>query len=628
MPYRWGRWSSLDRGGVLDIFRGGVTLGNEVWFWPEAEGQGLAAVAASLAQAMGGASVALEVGVGGGPWPCTRACQWPEVGLTGPEVAAALAHLMEQVRPQALLVPASPLGEEVAARVAASLRLGLLAQCSRLEVGQAGELQALRPAYGRRASCLLLGPQGETVVASFCLEALRGREAVGERGPTTTIRGEPPAPAPCPEVAQEWHLGPEAMEVTEADVVVAGGRGMGGPEGFRLLWELASYIGGTVAASRPAVDAGWASKDRQIGSSGHAIAPRLYIACGISGASQHLVGMQGAQEVVAINNDPGAPIFALAQLGLVGDARQVLEAALTRLRQRPLPPFGGPHVPSGGRGAQVMVCLATGPDPESPLDCRRVDKASRTIGPADAAALALGVRLKANTGKVWAVIVGEDAGAEETLRLALALGADEALWVRDLSREADVLATALALAQVAYRLQAQLVVCGERSIQGETGAVPYQLSQLLGWPCIAHVLEAAVDHGQLWALRWQAGGRRALVRCGLPAVLAIRPGAATLPYPSLRERMRVATRPIAQWSVHELGLAEEGAGRVKVLRLGLPKPISLGPYVVKESPSPWERLLPLLGGGRPAAGLVTGPPEALAQRLLDFLAQRHLLPAG
>jgi len=301
---------------------------------------------------------------------------------------------------------------------------------------------------------------------------------------------------------------------------------------------------------------------------------------------------------------------------------------LARLRRRPPPPFGGPHLPSGGRGAQVMVCLATGPDPESPLDYRRVDETSRTLGAADAAALVLGIRLKASNGKVWAVTVGEDAGAEEALRLALALGADEALWVRGLSREADVLATALALAQVAHRLQAQLVVCGERSIQGETGAVPYHLPQLLGWPCIAHVLEATVDDGRLWALRWQAGGRRALVSCGLPAILAMRAGAATLPYPSLRERMRVASRPIAQWAVRELGLPPEGRGRMRVSRLGLPKPISLGPLVVKESPSPWERLLPSLGGGRPATGLVTGPPAALAQRLLDFLAQRHLLPAG
>jgi len=600
-------------------------MASEVWFWPEVEGEGLAAVAAALARALGGESVALALGpVGEGPWPCQRALRWPGLGPEGPAVAAALAHLSHGARLRALLFPASPLGEEVGARVAAALGLGLLARAVRLEVGPEGDLQALCPAYGGRASSLLSA--GETAVVTLRLEALRGRRAAGEAGPTREVREEPPPHVPAPTVTAHWRLGPADMDVGEADVVVAGGRGMGGPEGFRLLWELASYLGGTVAASRPAVDAGWTGKERQIGASGRVVSPRLYIACGISGAGQHLVGMRGAQEVVAINTDPGAPIFALAELGLVGDARQVLEAALARLRERSPPPSGqAPSLPGGGH-AHVMVCLATGPDPEAPLDYRRVEEVPSSLGGADAAALALALGLKGARGKVSAVTVGEDRGAEEALRLALALGAEEAVWVRELPA-ADALATAAALAQVARRLGAQVVVCGERSARGETGSVPFVLSQMLGWACAAHALQAAVGDGQLWAVRWQAGGRRALVRCPLPAVLSVKAGAASLPYPSLRERMRAASRPIASWTAQELGLASQGE-RVRLLRLGPPKPVSLGPYVVEESPSPWERLMPVLGGGRPVAGPVSGPPEVLAQRLLDFLAQRGLLPAG
>jgi electron transfer flavoprotein alpha subunit len=134
------------------------------------------------------------------------------------------------------------------------------------------------------------------------------------------------------------------MELAEADVIVAGGRGVGSREGFELLVELASLLGGAVAASRVAVDAGWVPHHRQVGQSGRTVAPSLYIACGISGASHHTVGMRDAKTVVAINTDRTAPIFDLADLAIVGDVHEVLCPMVDRLRETRAkePSSGGP----------------------------------------------------------------------------------------------------------------------------------------------------------------------------------------------------------------------------------------------------------------------------------------------
>jgi electron transfer flavoprotein alpha subunit len=124
-----------------------------------------------------------------------------------------------------------------------------------------------------------------------------------------------------------------ALDVTEAEVIVAGGRGVGSEEGFHLVKQLAHLMDAAVAASRPTVDAGWAPYERQVGLSGKTVAPRLYIACGISGASHHVVGMKDSRAVVAIDQDPHAPIFQIADVKIVGDLRQVLPSLIERLRR-------------------------------------------------------------------------------------------------------------------------------------------------------------------------------------------------------------------------------------------------------------------------------------------------------
>jgi electron transfer flavoprotein alpha subunit len=142
----------------------------------------------------------------------------------------------------------------------------------------------------------------------------------------------PCAAAPRTRVERLVQGDPLTMDLAEADVVVAGGRGVGGRESFELLVELASLLGGAVAASRVAVDAGWVASHRQVGQSGRTVAPGLYVACGISGSPHHTVGMREAGTIVAINSDGSAPILDLADLALVGDLHQVLPPVLARLR--------------------------------------------------------------------------------------------------------------------------------------------------------------------------------------------------------------------------------------------------------------------------------------------------------
>jgi electron transfer flavoprotein alpha subunit len=138
--------------------------------------------------------------------------------------------------------------------------------------------------------------------------------------------------APDREVLGYEEVGGDQVDLTKADVIVAVGRGVGGADKMGPVEELARALGAEIAASRPVIDNGWLPRDRQIGSSGQTVAPRLYLAAGISGAIQHLVGMKGSSTVVAINKDPGAPIFTVADYGIVGDLHEVLPALTEAIR--------------------------------------------------------------------------------------------------------------------------------------------------------------------------------------------------------------------------------------------------------------------------------------------------------
>jgi len=248
----------------------------------------------------------------------------PSLGRYSSEgYTTVLAQLIQKTEPAVVLLGATPQGQDLAARVAARLGLGLASDCTAFEVATDGRLIITRPIYGGRAIATVIEkttPQIATVRPNVMmpLEPDTSRTAPVERLAVETgdIR------AKVTDLIQE--SGRQQVRLAEAEIIVSGGRGLKGPENFYLLEQLADVLGAAVGASRAAVDAGWIDHSHQVGQTGKTVTPNLYIACGISGAVQHLAGMKTARYIVAINKDPEAPIFRVADYGIVGDLFEVV----------------------------------------------------------------------------------------------------------------------------------------------------------------------------------------------------------------------------------------------------------------------------------------------------------------
>jgi electron transfer flavoprotein alpha subunit len=245
----------------------------------------------------------------------------PALGAYATEpYARALAQAAAEAKPLAVLVPFTAMGKDLAPRVAARLGAGLVSDCVGLAVKD-GRLVARRPVYAGKAYATV-GWAGEPQMATlrpnvFPLgspdpsrkaEVLAGKVDASARAKVTAVQA-----------ASEGKV-----ELTEAQVVISGGRGLQGPEHFHLVEELGAAMGAAVGASRAVVDAGWVDHQMQVGQTGKTVSPTLYIACGISGAIQHLAGMSSSKCIVAINKDADAPIFKVADYGIVGDLFEVL----------------------------------------------------------------------------------------------------------------------------------------------------------------------------------------------------------------------------------------------------------------------------------------------------------------
>ena len=234
----------------------------------------------------------------------------------------ALAGVLEGRPHDIVLLSASVLASDVGAALAARRGTGLVVDTLELRA-EGGRLVTRRPGLGDSvlAHCALRGDRGVVVARANTYapsEGASGSAAV-ERVNVTVQPWSGAARVVGHEEAEA-----SAVDISEADVLVAGGRGLGGPEAFELCEELAKALGGEVAATRAVVDAGWYPYAAQVGQTGKTVSPRLYVACGISGAIQHKVGMAGAETIVAINKDANAPIFDFCDLGIVGDVHQVL----------------------------------------------------------------------------------------------------------------------------------------------------------------------------------------------------------------------------------------------------------------------------------------------------------------
>lgn len=237
-----------------------------------------------------------------------------------------MINLIDAFKPEIVLFGATNNGRDFAARIAVKLNTGLTADCTGLAINLESKLlEQTRPAFGGNIMATILcpsrRPQMATVRPNVMKKAVADLSRVGEIVHVECHIREEEIRTKIIEVIKDTTI---TVNLTDADIIVSGGRGLGNPEGFKLIEELAGVVGGAVGASRATVDAGWIPHSHQVGQTGKTVSPKIYIACGISGAIQHLAGMQSSDIIIAINKDPDASIFNVATYGIVGDLYEVL----------------------------------------------------------------------------------------------------------------------------------------------------------------------------------------------------------------------------------------------------------------------------------------------------------------
>ena len=327
----------------------------DVWVFAEVEGERIHPVVLELlgegrrlADALGEQLIAVllgsrvqgltEVLVAGGA-DRVRIVERPALACFQDEpYAAVLADLIRRHRPAIVLCGATPVGRSVIPRVAILTGAGLTADCTALAIDpQTRRLLQTRPAFGGNIFATIECPSARPQMATVRPKVMK--PLVADPARRGEVRLEDVAAALLAARATRIGFTPEASgtaSIAEADIIVAGGRGMLKAENFRLLEDLARVLGGGVGATRAVVDAGWMPYSRQIGQTGQTVCPRLYIACGISGQIQHLAGMSSSDSIVAINKDREAPIFKTATYGIVGDAVAMVPMLTEALRKQSL----------------------------------------------------------------------------------------------------------------------------------------------------------------------------------------------------------------------------------------------------------------------------------------------------
>jgi electron transfer flavoprotein alpha subunit len=249
--------------------------------------------------------------------------------------AFCLVSLVEKYAPTSMLIGATNDGRDLGPRVSCRLKTGLTADCTALDVDEeSGNVAWTRPAFGGNLMATILCPNNRPQIGTVRpgvfkkSEPLAGKAEIIKENIHFDIKN-------IRTVVLEMiaEMDDESVDLESAEIIVSGGRGVGGPEGFDTIKMLADAVGGVVGSSRAAVDAGWIAHSHQVGQTGKTVAPKLYIACGISGAIQHLAGMSGSDCIVAINKDPDAPIFNIADYGVVGDLFEVIPVLAEEIKK-------------------------------------------------------------------------------------------------------------------------------------------------------------------------------------------------------------------------------------------------------------------------------------------------------
>ena len=246
-----------------------------------------------------------------------------------------ITEVVNTYKPEIVLFGATAIGRDLAPRVCARVNTGLTADCTALEIDpETKDLLMTRPAFGGNIMATILCSNHRPQMATVRPGVMQKPEPDENKSCSVekfTVTGL--ASRVNVEIIDIVKKVGRKIDIQNANTLISGGRGMGDPQNFKMLEDLADILGGEVASSRSAVDMGWVEKDRQVGQTGKTVRPNLYIACGISGAVQHIVGMEESEVIVAINTDPSAPIFEVADYGIVGDALKIIPLLIQEIKK-------------------------------------------------------------------------------------------------------------------------------------------------------------------------------------------------------------------------------------------------------------------------------------------------------
>ena len=246
--------------------------------------------------------------------------------------AGALEKLCREHKPHTIVLSSTVMGKDLGATLAARLEAAIIPDCTALEFDETGNPIMTRPVYAGKAVTRVKAPSANPLVITMRPRAYSAQPE-NDKG-AQIVAGDAAQDELRTKVAEIVKAVIKTVELTEADIIISGGRGMKGPENYGILEELASVVNAAVGASRAAVDAGWRDHQFQVGQTGKVVAPSLYIACGISGAIQHLVGMVNSKTIVAVNKDPEANIFKVADYGIVGDLFKIVPMLTEEFRKQ------------------------------------------------------------------------------------------------------------------------------------------------------------------------------------------------------------------------------------------------------------------------------------------------------